>query len=253
MDEKTIARFWAKVNKDGPEVRPGLGKCWLWTASLDKDGCGWFAFNGRIGRAHRASFAIHYDDPGTLAVRHTCGTPACVNPEHLSVGTLADNTPFMTARMLRRFWVHVDKSGPEARPRLGSCWLWTASAFSKSGYGYFYVDGSGIGAHRFSFALHYGDPGDLLVCHACDVRLCVRPDHLFIGTAADNLADMHAKGRHSFGDTHSLSKLTSADVREIRRLLGLGLAQREIAAQFGVHQAVISGIHTGRRWRHVSP
>lgn len=87
-----------------------------------------------------------------------------------------------------RFWMRVDKSG--------ECWTWTA-ARGDHGYGSFTDDdGRSVSAHRFSHQLHYGPiPKGLVVCHKCDNPPCVRPDHLFLGTQADNVRDMQAKGR----------------------------------------------------------
>jgi len=88
-----------------------------------------------------------------------------------------------------RFWRQVQKD-------VDGCWLWTGRPVQ--GYGRFRPSSRGtkIGAHRYSWELHVGPiPDGLDVCHRCDVPLCIRPDHLFLGTHADNMADMVAKGR----------------------------------------------------------
>jgi hypothetical protein len=101
----------------------------------------------------------------------------------------------------QRFWEKVDKSGvqPEVYPGIGRCWLWTATRVP-GGYGRFRVGGRGPEglslAHRFSWVIRHGDPGELLVLHRCDVPNCVNPDHLFLGTRDDNTADMLRKGRN---------------------------------------------------------
>lgn len=128
------------------------------------------------------------------------------------------------------------------------CWLWSGAHYG-GGYGAIPVCrngkwGTGY-AHRVSYELYRGPiPSGLYVCHACDNRLCVNPDHLWLGTHQENQADMGRKGR-----THSPAKvLSDADVARIRELLAEGrLYQREIAAQFGVGRTLISRIGTGAR------
>lgn len=139
-----------------------------------------------------------------------------------------------------RFWAKVDKTG--------DCWVWTG-ATARNGYGVFRIDGRNVGAHRFSFHLATGiTPGELDVLHACDNPPCVQPDHLFLGTQRDNMADMHAKGRGFIpppnprcGEANNYAKLTWVQVLEIRSLYALGgLTYNRIGARYG-----IAGEHVG--------
>jgi hypothetical protein len=168
-----------------------------------------------------------------------------------------------------RFWSKVRKD-PEG------CWLWLGKP-GEDGYGQFRSGGVGsptLRAHRAGWAIWHlhMPPDDLLVCHTCDIRLCVRPDHLFLGTPADNSADMVAKARQMRGEAHpnfgknwgrvkpeqrargernGASKLTANDVREIRRLYAEKARQVDLAAQFGINQTTVSQIVCRKRWTHV--
>lgn len=148
----------------------------------------------------------------------------------------------------------MDRVLPE--PNSG-CWLWTGCV-SKYGYGQVRRNGKMQKAHRVSYEMHIGEiPDGMCVCHTCDVRSCVNPGHLFLGTHADNMRDMAAKGRASAhavgvpGEAHWNAKLTDAQVSEIRAKIASGAKQRDIAAEYGVSQSHVSRIHQGKFWGHV--
>ena len=129
------------------------------------------------------------------------------------------------------------------------CWEWFAS--KNAGYGQLMVDKRPIPAHRLSYELHWGSiPAGMHVCHRCDNRACINPDHLFIGTNADNMADRDAKGRGIIyrGEDHGSAKLTEADVRAIRSST---LSNRKLAPLYGVCGKTISVIRSGKHWAHV--
>jgi hypothetical protein len=108
------------------------------------------------------------------------------------------NLTMIRGTLAERFWPRVDKNGP-VHPTLGTpCWLWTGGKFKQTGYGVITrgTRAEGIDTtHRVSWELTNGST-DQFVLHHCDVRLCVNPAHLFLGTQTDNHRDMTAKGRN---------------------------------------------------------
>jgi hypothetical protein len=121
------------------------------------------------------------------------------------------------------------------------CWYWTGSTFN-TGYGKIGFRLNHISSHRLSYIIHNGEIiNGLQVLHRCDNRLCVNPNHLFLGTIKDNMKDMVLKGRQNKakGENHGHSKLTNNQVLEIR---SSNEYQKDIAKKYGVTQQTISRI-----------
>jgi hypothetical protein len=95
-------------------------------------------------------------------------------------------------------------------------------------------------------------PPGLFVCHHCDNKFCVNPGHLFLGTPGDNMRDRDQKGRQSQADQSPHAKLTSTQVRAIRKRLLRGEGLRTIAARYGVSPAAIWWIRAGRHWKAIT-
>lgn len=144
-----------------------------------------------------------------------------------------------------RFWEKVDKKSPE------ECWEWTG-AKNNLGYGVFSVNRKMMYTHRFSYLISNGEfSKNLMVCHKCDNRKCVNPNHLFLGTAKDNHIDMLNKGRGNspLGESSHLAKITEKQVIEIRKLIASKQYYvREIAEMFGVSHGCINEIKRGNTW-----
>ncbi|QEL19067.1 HNH endonuclease signature motif containing protein [Limnoglobus roseus] len=142
-----------------------------------------------------------------------------------------------------RFWPKVAKAGPD------ECWAWTG-AKAGTGYGSFYHDaGRRVPAHRFAYELANGAIScGRFVCHRCDNRGCVNPAHLFLGTPADNAADMAAKGRCSFGRT----RFSREDVARIYALRAEGKGFREIGQAVGISRTYAAAIVRQGRLAYLS-
>lgn len=143
------------------------------------------------------------------------------------------------------------------------CWIWTGSVFRVSGYGAFRLEDGTWLAHRASFYLHgKGHPGDMFVCHHCDNRLCVNPDHLFLGTNRDNVDDMVTKGRQCRHQPRvdaalsakrvALRKLNEKQVMEILERLDAGESRFDIAPDYKIHFDTIYKIMKGDTWSHIT-
>lgn len=164
---------------------------------------------------------------------------ACANRAH--------SLPRPMAKQVADFWKRVEVRAPD------ECWPWTGPVKRKTGYGYVAFDGSYEGVHRVSYRLKSGQPipNGLFVCHHCDNRRCCNPSHLFLGTIQENLADMVAKGRHSFGQDAGRAKLTDSDVVAIREMHGRGVKAKDLAAHYGIDFSQVHNIVSRKQWKHL--
>lgn len=167
----------------------------------------------------------------------------------------------------------LDKVNKEAT---SGCWEWTASCLN-SGYGIIKINGKGILAHRFAYEYFIGPiPNGYYICHRCDNPRCVNPEHLFVGTQADNMADRDEKGRHPSkthperlargdyhgsklhpervvrGEGHGNARLTSDIVRQARKeYSGKGITYKQLAEKYGVSAMAMYNAIQCKTWKHI--
>ena len=225
--------------------------CLVWVGTYRGNGYGILTVNGRTECAHRLAWGLaHGPIPDGLPVLHKCDNPACVNPDHLLLGARFERrSPRLSLEA--RFWSNVEKTD--------GCWGWTAA--TSKGYGVISYKNRQKRAHRFAWELANGSiPGGLSVCHHCDNPVCVRPDHLFLGTTGDNIRDAASKGRLVSqtnpekvrrGEQHPKARMDFIKVREARSLHGTGMGYIRISRRFGVCASTIQKIIEGRTWREV--
>lgn len=159
--------------------------------------------------------------------------------------------------IMERFWNKVIKTK--------DCWFWRGA--TQKGYGCLVKENGKrkngkrfqlkISAHRISYQLHYGEiPLDLHVLHRCDIRNCVNPEHLFLGTNADNMADKIKKGRQAGGSMpgskNPNSKINEQDIKKIRHLYkNKAASQRQLQSLFNLSRGSIYKIVHRLSWDHV--
>lgn len=295
-----VERFLARVDKLGPIPidKPCKGNCWIWRGKTHH-GYGTVSINRKNIRAHRYSFR-EYNGPidDDLVVRHLCDNRRCVNPTHLTLGTRLDNVNDMVERgrsvisiaseearhicpncnhhiLLEteeeKFWAKVDRQGPipADKPCNNNCWTWCGQ-LNCNGYGCTRRMGNNSSlAHRDAWEYFNGEeiPKDLIVRHKCDNRTCVNPQHLELGTRADNHRDMMARGNPVFpiarkgprnqedvlmGESCPSAKLTGDQVSCIRAEYSLGkISTHELARRYGIHQSTIHAICANKTWQHI--
>ena len=157
-----------------------------------------------------------------------------------------------------RFWVKVNKDGPvpDACPELGSCWCWTGSLFTDSGYGQFWLNNTNRRAHIVSYEWANGPiPEDIdgrQVQHLCNVRVCVRPSHLALGMPPENMQYASLTGRMAHGERHHRAVTTEDSVRLYRRLASEGVPQSVLAEQANMSRSAMHSLLKGETWKHVT-
>ncbi len=191
MMVSVIDRIEAKLDKSA-----GPDGCWMWLGAQGQKGGPRTTIRKKSANPRHIIWELVHGEPlpKNRQITTTCKVPQCLNPAHFALMPWHDDEA--------RFWSFVQKGD--------GCWAWTGATF-RGGYGAFRRQGKICHAHRVSYELANGTieghvPGhpelEVVVMHRCDNPNCVRPDHLELGTDADNIADMWRKGRGSKGAKH---------------------------------------------------
>jgi hypothetical protein len=178
----------------------------------------------------------HNEDAYSWKRRRLCGK-VCASRHSLKKGA-----PLRTAAISP-----MDRLMRRAERQSNGCLLWKGPLHN--GYGRISLCGENVSTHRLMFTLLNGPiPDDLFVCHKCDDPRCINPEHLFLGTPADNSTDMVVKGRSPRGRRNANARLSDDVVREIRASKD---SLSVLGRKYGVSPSTISNARRGDRWRHV--
>lgn len=238
-------RFWAKVDKNGPVPAhmPHLGQCWVWTAcrGTGRNGeklYGFIGVNGTNKLSHRVSWELHNGTiPDGMCVMHKCDNMACVNPDHLQLGTLDDNNKDMATKKRS---ATGDRHGSRTHPgnhagtKNAAAKLTEADALEivrlhETGNYTLRELGSMFGVSTYPI---YGVIHGLYWSHVTGIE-----PHL------DGVAH---------GETHGNAKLTEEDVRRVVALLDSGMRQCDVARELGMRHDAVTRIANGKACRHIT-
>lgn len=207
--------------------------------------------NKRFGRLVALSPTEKIRNRTAWLCRCDCGVIKAVQTRHLQGGSTRSCGCLGAELSAKR---GKERAKPfDARLKLtkNGCIEWQGYR-NKAGYGMLTIDGDRVYAHRVSYERYHGKiPDGMYVLHKCDNPSCCNIDHLFLGTAQDNMTDMVIKSRSARGEKQGSAVLTDDQVREIKRRLKMGAKQADLCKIYNVSKYVISRIKNERTWKHI--
>ncbi|PCJ39145.1 MAG: hypothetical protein COA71_14610 [SAR86 cluster bacterium] len=241
-------RFEEKV-----ELIP-FSTCHWWLGAPNKKGCSSFRIKGAKETVHRIAYKFYKGPiPDGLCVSQTCKNRLCVNPQHLTLRT-KDEVRKSGIPTIRKNHSKTLQERFEDKIELipfSTCHWWIGVEGAR-GYGVVKVQGEQVSTHRFAYELYKGPiPKDLCVLHHCDNKLCCNPQHLFLGTIADNNRDKCEKDRQTKGEENGDAKLTTEEVLEIRSLRSKGYTCQSIGDMYDICRQHVSSICRKKAWKHL--
>lgn len=254
MQQSDWERISARIRKTDPDA------CWDWVSRSPKRRRPYAKIGGKVIAVPRAILEHTLGRPigEGLLTRHLCGNHLCCNPSHLCEGTAAENhadmmkhgryTPYAGGPLflVTRLMAGIDFRGDD------ECWPWTKGK-DENGYGRLRRDGKNATASRLMLEIHLMRPLDRSeeCLHECDNPSCCNPAHLKVGTHKQNFQGATERRRVASGERHPHTKLTEAQVIEIRARYAAGEApHRELAEEYGVSRKCVQRIVLGTDWRY---
>lgn len=230
LTDEEIQYVLSKVDVRGDQ------ECWNWTMRVNSAGRPIYSVvrdRDYVISVQRVVLENHYGKMfPSRYIDVACGNPLCCNPKHLRERDL-------TSRLYANVSLNEDTG----------CWEWTGAVGKQNGYGIITINGKAEAAHRVSYKISVGEIAKgLMVLHKCNNRICVNPEHLYLGTHNDNMRDM-AHTQAVKGENNARALLSESDVKEIKQLIKeRKMFYRDIAEKYGVKRQTIKDIALGRTW-----
>lgn len=256
--QKDIERFYSKINiiTEGPYIG-----CWDTNYAHNKKDYTLIGVNNSMILCHRFMYQIHHpkENIKNIDINQSCNHNWCVNPDHLiceNLEIIESNGPFpYTMNDINRFYNKIIiENGLNT-----SCWK-SEYTHDKDGYVIFSISNNKIKyqvkGHRFMYQIHHPeeDIQFLDVCHLCDHPWCINPDHLWLGTDKENVADRNNKNRQAKGSRIGKSELIEEDVVNILNDILCNKCNRvsELSKKYRISRNVINGILNKKAWKQIT-